>query len=168
MCTLILHPSFQLKKSFSLTRLKNNFLETAFPYFFERKIWQRQMYFFRRQPRLKFLSVSELTGMQSLLLQPSFHLKKSFSLTRLKNTFNETAFRHYFERKIWQRQVYFFRRQLRSKTFSISEPTRMHTLLLQHSFDLNKFLTRLKNTFRETAYWHHLRAKFDNDMSTFS
>ena len=51
--------------------------------------------------------------------------------------------------------------------FFVFQITRMHTLLLQPSFHLNKFLTRLKNTFRETAYWHHLRAEFNNDISTF-
>ena len=43
----------------------------------------------------------------------------------------------------------------------------MHTLLILTSFHLNKSLTRLKITFRETAYRHPLSAKFDNDTSTF-
>ena len=46
----------------------------------------------------------------------------------------------------------FFRRQPRSIFRSVSASTRMHSLLLKSSFHLNKYLTGLKNTFRETAY----------------
>ena len=86
--------------------------------------------FFVDNPDQYFLlfQFSEPTRMHTLLLLPSFHLNKS--LTRLKNIFRETAHRHSFERKIWQRHEYFFRRQSRSITLSFSAPTKMHTLLL--------------------------------------
>ena len=107
MLTLLLQPSFHLKKS--STTLKNTFHETAYQHSFERKIWQLHEYFYHRQPRSMIPSVSAPTRMLTLLLQPSFYLKKSS--TTLKNTFHETANPHSFERKIWQRQEYFFRRQ---------------------------------------------------------
>ena len=45
----------------------------------------------------------------------------------------------------------------------------MDTLLLWPSFHLNKPLTRLKNTYRETSYRDFFRgAKIDNDMSNIS
>ena len=53
-----------------------------------------------------FFSFSDSTGKHTLLFWPSFHLTKF--MTRLKNTFRETAYRHFFERKIWQRHEYLF------------------------------------------------------------
>ena len=95
---------------------------------FEGKNWQRLEYFFHRQPRSKTLSISEPTRMHTLLLKPSFHLNKS--MTRLKNTFRETEYRHFYRRTIWQRHEYFLRRQPRANFFSVSEPNRMQKLLL--------------------------------------
>ena len=158
--------------------------------------------------------------MHTLLLLPSFHL--NMSLTRLKNTFRETANQHSFERKnltmtwvlfnldnpdqifvllqnllwcihsfscphsIWTSPWLDWKTlfvKLHTDTllnakfdndmstffvdnpdqkfllFQFSELTRMHTLLLLPSFHLNKSLTRLKNTFRETAYRHSFERK---------
>ena len=39
-----------------------------------------------------------------------------------------------------------------TENFSVSESTRMNTLLHQPSLLLNKFFNRLKNIFRENAY----------------
>ena len=80
-------------------------------------------------------------------------------LTRLKNTFCESAYRHFLSAKFDNDMNTFFRKQARSKNPSISEPTRTSTLLLYPSFHLTKFLTRLKNTFRETAYRHFFERK---------
>ena len=55
--------------------------------------------------------VSKPTRIHKLLLCPSFNLNKF--LNRLKNTFRCTAYRNFFERKVWQRHEYFFRRQPR-------------------------------------------------------
>ena len=85
------------------------FNETAYQHSFERKICQLHEYFYHRQSRSMIPSLSAPTRMLTLLLQPSFYLKKSS--TTLKNTFHETAYPNSFERKIWQRQEYFFRRQ---------------------------------------------------------
>ena len=168
MLTLLLQPSFHLNKS--LTRLKNTFRETfrlrkKYRHSFARKVWQLHEYFYCRQSISMIPSVSAPTRILTLLLQPSFHLKKSS--TTLKNTFRETAYRHSFERKIWQLHKYFFRRQSRSMIPSLSAPTRMLTLLLQPSFHLNKSLTRLKTVFVKLHTDTLLSAKFDNDLSTF-
>ena len=72
-----------------------------------------------------------------------------------------------FELEIWQRVNYFFRRRLISNINSVSEPTRIMTLLLRTSTHLNKSLTRLKITFHETAQEYFLSSKFDNVLSTF-
>ena len=57
-----------------------------------------------------------------------------------------------FELESWQRVKYFFRRGPISNIISVSEPTRIMTLLLRTSTDLNKSLTRLKIPFHETAH----------------
>ena len=69
-----------------------------------------------------------------------------------KTFFVNLSYRDLYRRKIWQRHEYFFIRKARSEIPSVSEPTRMHTLELLSSFHLNKFMTRLKNTFCEPAY----------------
>ena len=88
-------------------------------------------------------------------------------MTRLKSTFLETAYRHSLERKIWQQNEYFFPRQSRSKHFSLSEPTRIHTLLLRSSFHLNIPWLDWKTLFAKLHTDTLLIAKLDNDMSTF-
>ena len=104
MQTLLIWPSFHLNK-FS-TRLKNNFRETAYPYFYGREFDNDMSIFFVAHSDQKlFLFLNLLVYIHSYS-SPSFYLNKS--LTRLKNTFRETAYRHFFERKIWQRQDYFF------------------------------------------------------------
>ena len=72
-----------------------------------------------------------------------------------------------FELEIWQRVNYFFRRRPISNINSVSEPTRIMTLLLRTSTHLNKSLTRLKITFHETAQEYFLSSKFDHVLSTF-
>ena len=59
--------------------------------------------------------------------------------------------RVFFELEIWQRVKYFFRRWPISNIISVSEPTRIMTLLLRSSTHLNESLTRLKITFHKTA-----------------
>ena len=57
--------------------------------------------------------------MHTFLFLPSIHLNKS--LTILKNTFRETAYRDFYGRKIWQRHEYYFLRQPRSKVLCVSK-----------------------------------------------
>ena len=59
--------------------------------------------------------------------------------------------RVFFELEIWQRVKLFFRRWPTSNIISVSEPTRIMTFLLRSSTHLNKYLTRLKISFHETA-----------------
>ena len=133
--------------------------------FFELEIWQRVKYFFRRLPISNIISVSEPTRIMTLLLRTSTYLNKS--LIRLKISFHETAQEYFFELEIWQRVKNFFRRLPISNVISVSEPTRIMTLLLRTSTHLNKSLTRLKITFHETAQKYFLSSKFDNVLSTF-
>ena len=72
-----------------------------------------------------------------------------------------------FELDIWQRVKHFFRRWPISNIISVSEPTRIMTLLLRSSTHLNESLTRLKITFHKTAQEYFLSSKFDNVLSTF-
>ena len=104
---------------------KTLFVKLPIETFIGDKIWQRHEYSFRRQPRSKIPCVSEPTSMHTLLLQPSFHLNKSFTL---KNTFRELAYRAFYRRifwqwllrllqaQNWQQHEYFLYRQPRSKT----------------------------------------------------
>ena len=101
----------------------------------------------------------------TLLTRTSTHLNKS--LTRLKITSHETAQECFFELQIWQRVKYFFRTRPISNITSVSEPTRVMTLLRRTSTNLDKSLTRLKLTFHETAQEFILSSKFDNVLSTF-
>ena len=75
--------------------------------------------------------------------------------------------RVFFEIEIWQRVKYIFRRWPISIIISVSELTRIMTLLLRTLTHLNKSLTRLKITFHETAQEYFLSSKFDNVLSTF-
>ena len=130
---------------------------------FELEIWQGVKYFFRRRPISNIISVSELTRIMTLLLRTSTDLNKS--LTRLKIPFMKLQ-KSIFELESWQRVKYFFRRWPISNITSVSEPTRIMTLLLRTSTDLNKSMTRLKITFHETAQEYLLSSKFDNVLST--
>ena len=75
--------------------------------------------------------------------------------------------RVFFEIEIWQRVKYIFRRWPISIIISVSELTRIMTLLLRTLTHLNKSLTRLKITFHETEQEYFLKSKFDNVLSTF-
>ena len=71
-----------------------------------------------------------------------------------------------FELKIW-RVSYFFRRPPRWKIISVSEPTRIITVLRRPSIQLTKSFIRLKTALQETAQEYFLSSKFDNVLSTF-
>ena len=66
--------------------------------FFEIEIWQRVKYIFRRWPISNIISVSELTGIMTLLHRTPTHLNKS--LTRLKITFHETEQEYFLKSKL--------------------------------------------------------------------
>ena len=135
--------------------------------FFELEIWQRVKYFFRRWPISNIISVSEPTRNMTIRLRTSTHFNKS--LTRLKITFHKTAQEYFLSSKFDNVLGTFFRRWPISNFISFSEPTRIMTLLLRTSTDLNRSLTRLKITFLEPAKLHKifLSSKFDNVLSTF-
>ena len=102
----------------------------------------------------------------TLLLRSSTHLNKS--LTRLKITFHKTAQEYFLSSKFDNVLSTFFRRWPLSNIISVSEPTRILTLLFRTSTHLNKSLTRLKITLHKTAQECFLSSKFDNVLSTFS
>ena len=133
-------------------------------YFFELEIWQRVKFFFRRWPISNFISFSEPTRVMTLLLRTSTHF--NISLTRLKITFHETAQEYFLSSKSDIVLSTFFRRWPISNIISVSEPTRIMTLLLRTSSHLNQSWTRLKITFHETAQEYLLSSKFDNVLST--
>ena len=163
MQTLPLLPSFQLNKL--LTILKNTFRETACRHFLSAKFDNDISSFFVDNPDQKFLLFKNQIGLVHSYSSPHFIWTSSW--LGWKNTFRDTAYRHFFERKVCQRHECSFREQPRWKLPSISVPTRRLTLLHYPSFHLNKSLTRLKNAFRDTAYRQFLSAKIDNDMSVF-
>ena len=99
----------------------------------------------------------------TLLLRTSTHLNKS--LTRLKISFHETAQEYFLSSKF--DNVLSIRRWPISIIISVSEPTRIMTLLLRSSTHLNESLARLKITFHKTAQNYFLSSKFDNVLSTF-
>ena len=73
-----------------------------------------------------------------------------------------------FEREIWQRSKYFFRKPPRSKISTHSEPTELMTLLDRTSIHLNKSSAILKMIFYEIAQAQLLSVKFNNVVSIFS
>ena len=79
-------------------------------------------------PDQKFLLLQNLLGWLHSYSNP--HSIWTSPRLHWKNTFHETAYRHSFERKTWQRHEYFFRRKPRSIIRSVSAPTRIHSLLL--------------------------------------
>ena len=103
---------------------------------------------FCRRPRSKISSASEPTRTMTLLNRPSTQLNKS--LTRLKTAFHETAQANFSSSK-FANALSTICGQPRSKISSASEPSRIMTLLHRPSIQLNKFLTRLKSAFHETA-----------------
>ena len=159
--TLLHRTSIPFNKS--LTILKMTFYEIAQAQFMSVK-FDNVKYFFRKPPRSKIITHSEPTRVMTLLHRTSIPLNKS--LTILKMTLWNCA-STVFEREIWQRSRYFFRKPPRSKISTHSEPTRVMTLLDRTSIHLNKSLTILKMTFYEIAQAQFLSVKFDNVVSTF-
>ena len=156
MSTLLLHPSFHLNKFLPIS--KNTFRETAYRQFFQRKIWQHDEWIFRRWPRSFFFLFQSLLG--SIHSYSSPHFFWTIPWLDWWNNFCETAYRHIFERKFWQRhEHFFFVANPIKNSFFFSEPNRLSTLLFHPSFHLNKFLPILKNTFRETAYRQFFQRK---------
>ena len=103
--------------------------------------------------------------MHTLLFLPSIHLNKS--LTILKNTFRETAYRDFYGRKIWQRHEYYFLRQPRSKNpFFHNLLVRIHSYFSPQSIWTSPWLY-WKTLFVKLHTEIFIGAKFDNDMSTF-
>ena len=115
---------------------------------FELEIWQRDSTFFV-DDLYKILSLFQnLLGLWQTYLEPQpiwTSPWQDWKLLFMK------LHKSIFELEIWQRVKYFFRRWPISNIISVSEPTRIMTLLLRNSTDLNKSLTRLKITFHETA-----------------
>ena len=160
--TLLLSTSTHLNKS--LTRLKINFLETAREYFLSSK-FDNVLSIFFVDDLYQILSLFQnLLGLWHSYLGPQpiwTNLWQDWKSLFMK------LHKSIFELEIWQRVNYFFRRRPISNINSVSEPTRIMTLLIRTSTHLNKSLTRLKITFHETAQEYFLSSKFDNVLSTF-
>ena len=144
--TLLLGASTHLNKS--LTRLKITFLETAREYFLSSKFDNVLSTFFVDDLYQILSLFQNLLGLWHSYLGPqpiwtSLWIDWKSPFMKLNKSI--------FELEIWQRVKYFFRRWHISNITSVSEPTRIMTLLLRTSTDLNKFLTRMKITSHETA-----------------
>ena len=102
----------------------------------------------------------------TLLLLPSFHLNKS--LTRLKNTFRETAYQHSFERKNLTMTWVLFILDNPDQIFVLLQNLLwcIHSFSCPHSIWTNPWLD-WKTLFVKLHTDTLLNAKFDNDMSTF-
>ena len=141
-------------------------MNLAYRDLYRRKIWQRHEHFFCKNPDQKFLLFQNLLGWIQFYFCP--HFIWTSSCLDWKTLFVHLAYRDLYRRKIWKfdnDMSTFFVENPDQKIPSVSEPTRMHTLELFPSFHLNKFITRLKNTF--CAYRQFFSAKLDNDMNTF-
>ena len=144
--TLLLRTSTHLKKS--LTTLKITFHETAQEYFLSSKFDNVLSTFFVDE-LYRILSIFQnLLGLwhsnlgpQPIWTSPWQDWKPLFMKLHMS----------IFELESWQRVKYFFRRWPISSVISVSEPTRIMTILLRISTALNKSLTRLKITFHEIA-----------------
>ena len=88
---------------------------------FEHKIW-RIKYFFRRPPRWKIISISNLQGLSQSYAGLQFNWK-SPSLD-WKSLFKKLH-KSIFWARIWQRVKHVFRRSPRWKISSVSEPTKL-------------------------------------------
>ena len=160
--TLLLRSSTHLNKS--LAGLKITFHETAQEYFLSSKFDNKLSNFFVDDlyqilslfPNLLGWRHSYL-GPQPIWTSPWLDWKSLF--IKLHKSI--------FELEIWQRVKYFFRRWPLSIIISVSDSSKIMTLLLRTSTHLNKSLTRLKITFHETAQEYFLSSKFDNVLSTF-
>ena len=144
--TLLLRNSTHLNKS--LTRLKINFLETAREYFLSSEFDNVLSTFFVDDLYQILSLFQNLLGLWHSYLGPQpiwTNLWQDWKSLFMK------LHKSIFELEIWQRVNYFFRRRPISNIISVSEPTRIMTLLLRTSTHLNKWLTRLRITFHETA-----------------
>ena len=140
--TLLPRTSTHLNKS--LTRLRITFHETAQEYFLSSKFDNVSSTFFVDdiyQILSLFQNLLELwhsyLGPQPIWTSPWQDWKLLFM--KLHTSI--------FELEIWQRVKYFFRRWPLSNIISVSKPTRIMTLLLRTSTDLNKSLTNWKSLF---------------------
>ena len=144
--TLLLRTSAHLNKS--LTRLKIAFHETAQEYFLSSKFDNVFSTFFVDDLYQMLSLFQNLLGLWHSYLGPQPIWTNPWQ--DWKSLFMKLQ-KSIFELESWQRVKYFFRRWPISNITSVSEPTRIMTLLLRTSTDLNKSLTRLKITSHETA-----------------
>ena len=144
--TVLRRPSIQLKKSF--TRPKIAFHETAQEYFLSSKFDNVLSTFFIDHLDGKISLFHNLPGLANSLVDP-LCIWKSPSLDWISLFMKLNKSILIFELKIW-RVNYFFRRPTGWKNISVSEPTRIITVLRRPSFHLKKSLTRLNITFHET------------------
>ena len=163
--TLILGNSTHLNKS--LTKLKITFHETTQEYFLSSKFDNVLSTFFVDDLYQKLSLFQSLRRLWQYYVgpQPIWTSPWQEWISLFMNLQNCT--RVFFEIEIWQRVKYFFRRWPISNIISVSEPTRIMTLLLGNSTHLNRSLTKLKITFHETTQEYFLSSKFDNVLSTF-
>ena len=160
--TLRLRSSTHLNKS--LTRLKINFHKTAQKYFLSSKFNNVLSTFFVDDLYQILSLFQNLLGLWHSYLGPQSIWTSTWQ--DWKSIFIKLH-KSFFELEIWQRAKYFFRRWPISNIISVSEPTRIMTLLLRSSTHLNESLTRLKINFHKTAQEYFLSSKFDNVLSTF-
>ena len=146
---LLLRISTHLNKS--LTRLKITFHKTAKEYFLSSKFDNALSTFFVDDLYQILSLFKKLLGLWQSYIGPQPFWTNPWQ--DLKINFHEPAKLH--ESIFWARNLttfkYFFWRSPISKTISVSEPTRIMTLLLGTSTHLNNPLTRLKISFHETA-----------------
>ena len=160
--TLLHRTSIHLNKS--LTILRMTFYEIAQAQFLSVKFDNVVSTFFVNHLDQKLSLIQNLLG-----LWHSYINLNSFGqvLDHVENDFLWNCASTLFEREIWQRSKYFFRKPPRSKISTYSEPTKVMTLLHRTSIDLNKSLIILRMTFYEVAQAQFLSVKFDNVVSTF-
>ena len=160
--TLLLRTSTHLNKS--LTRQKITFHETAQEYFLSSKFDNVLSTFFVDDLYQILSLFQNLLGLwyPTLDLNPFEQV-----LDKTENNFSWNCTRVFFELEIWKRVKYFFRRWPISNNISVSETTRIMTLLLRTWTHLKKSLTRLKIAFHETAQEYFLSSEFENVLSTF-
>ena len=144
--TLLLRTSTNLNKS--LTRLKITFHETAPEYFLSSKFDNVLSTFFVDDLCQKLSLFQKLLGLWHYFIGPQPIWTRPQS--EWKSLFMKLH-KSIFELEIWQRVKYIFRRWPISNIISVSELTRIMTLLLRTSTHLNLSLTRLKITSHETA-----------------
>ena len=151
----------------SLTRLKITFHETEQEYFLSSKFENVLSTFFVDDLYQKLSLFQNLRGLWHYYLGPQPIWTSLWQEWKSLFMNLQNCTRVFFEIEIWQRVKYFFRRWPISNIISVSEFTRIMTLLLWTSTNLNNSLTRLKNTFHETAQEYFLSSKFDNVLSAF-